>query len=216
MTHRSHHVTYSLALAALFLVGGISTAAADEPADESSDDEQVSASSHEYANSPGSAIVDSENTGLELGDDVSTDDALANVEGGRKSDDDTESKGAPRTSGDGDGHLCEPFPSCARADLGSRPGELDVERFQKVVNSNSDQIRSCYQGALDGDESGKILLHITIDSTGAPNETRIAKSTIGGNDAHECARKTVSNWDFPEPSEFGYVITHPITFGGDQ
>lgn len=219
MTHHSHRTAFTLALAALFFAGGISTAAADEPAGESSDDQQSTSSSDDYASSPGSAIVDSENTGLDLGGgDTSTDDALAKVDGGRESDDE-ESKGAPSTSEDGNGHPCEPFPSCARADLGSRSGELDVERFQKVAQSNTDEIRSCYQSALDDDASGEIVLQITVDSEGATDEVDVKESTIGGDDAHECARESVSNWEFPKPSEFGYdslKIEHPITFRADD
>lgn len=173
-------------------------------------------------------IVGSGAPGLELGSDSSeTDQVLADFDKNRdksaESSDDSSNDEVDETSHDvampddtADGHPCEPYPSCARADLGSRDG-VDATPFQDVAEKHSDAIRSCYTSELEEntDLSGRLVLKFTVDSDGEPADIQVESSSIDSDAVEQCAVEAVAEWSFPTPSEYGYdslTVTHPYSF----
>lgn len=219
-THRS---TLLLSLVVSLSVGFASTAWADEPANGTEAEEATAQSNETSEDTPGSEIINPEKTGLQLGDDVSTDDALARVEGGDTSNPEksSESPQPPGQEKKDSGNVCEPYPSCVRADLGEHRGAVDFEKYQSVAQSYATELRACFSNALENGESGRIVLAFTIDSDGEPAEVVVRRSTIGGEKSRNCTRDAASDWTFPEPPASGpdagsFQMTHPFKLGTDE
>ena len=168
----------------------------------------------------------SSDQGLDLTSSTSDEDsALAAFNQARNENDSSEGSGGHSSEGSqgiggletgNDEHSCSPWPSCSKADLGSKEG-VESEPFRRVAVENNDEIQACYADALEenAELSGQVVLTFTISADGSPKKISVESSSLGDDDVAECAVEKVDEWNFPRPSDYGYEslkVTHPYTF----
>lgn len=91
------------------------------------------------------------------------------------------------------------------------PATYDVNEILKVIRANLNQIRHCYEQALQRKPnlSGRIKTVFTIDSSGRVQTVTVADSTIDDMVMRGCVTGKIQRWSFPklplkEPVQVGY------------
>jgi hypothetical protein len=95
---------------------------------------------------------------------------------------------------------------------------LSKDGVQKVVKTNTDQVRSCYEQftTRTPNIAGKIRLEIKVDSEGRVLSTKVSDNSFADNNIAGCVEAKVKRWRFPaplpsDPTTFSY----PFTFGNE-
>lgn len=92
---------------------------------------------------------------------------------------------------------------------------MSREQIASVVRRHRNEIRACYERALQRDKSlaGQIKIHFKISATGAVFMTNIKSSTMKNKSVEQCVQNKVRHWVFPEPQGCSMVnVTYPFNF----
>ncbi len=92
---------------------------------------------------------------------------------------------------------------------------MDKELIRKVINSHRDQIRFCYEQALQQAPSlgGKVAVQFMVNSAGTVPTARVAQSTANNQLLSDCLVSRVRGWQFPVGKGVaGYSVTYPFVF----
>jgi TonB family protein len=142
--------------------------------------------------------------------------------------------GSPKTSGiagkKGVGELCQGPGPCKKD--GGPPGLppeppfgctpdgagavcMDKELIRKVINGHRDQIRFCYELALQQAPalSGKVSVAFAVATSGVVAAARVENSSAHSEALSECLVSRVRTWQFPVGKQGnGYRVTYPFVF----
>jgi TonB family protein len=95
-------------------------------------------------------------------------------------------------------------------------GCLDKELIRKVIASHRDQIRFCYELALQQSPSlaGKVSVQFLVSANGTVAAARVEHSTVPGDTLGDCLVSRVRSWTFPrgKVDNGGYRVTYPFVF----
>jgi hypothetical protein len=93
-------------------------------------------------------------------------------------------------------------------------GTLDREIIRRVVRQHVNEIKYCYQLALQQTPNlyGRVLVHFVIDSGGRVLSALTVQSSLGEEQQVErCISNAFGRWRFPKPKDGGVVIvSYPL------
>ncbi|MBL8915240.1 MAG: AgmX/PglI C-terminal domain-containing protein [Archangium sp.] len=158
-------------------------------------------------------------------------DIKGNGAGGPEGD--PERIGAIPTSGiaakKGIGALCKGPGPCKKSDIPPPSWEdevsickaegggqcMDKELIRKVIAGHRDQIRFCYEQALQTAPSlaGKVGVSWVVSSAGSVPTARVETSTVRSEAVGDCLVSRIRTWQFPVgKGAGGYRVTYPFVF----
>lgn len=93
-------------------------------------------------------------------------------------------------------------------------GSLDRDQIAKVINSNIQQIRSCYERALlkEPGLGGRLVVEWTIGTNGRVAAVKTRSSTVKGATIPNCVLNSLKTWRFPKPKGGPVVVSYPFIF----
>ena len=97
-------------------------------------------------------------------------------------------------------------------------GSLDKRMIQKVVRLHENEIRHCYETALQKDKTlqGMVKTKFTILDNGAVEKAWIEESTLNNPDVEQCIVDKINNWEFYGINTYGdkvkTIVEYPYTF----
>jgi hypothetical protein len=103
----------------------------------------------------------------------------------------------------------DPVPTCDGAAC------MDRELIRKVINGHRDQIRFCYELALQQTPSlaGKVSVQFAVGIAGGVGAARVADSTARSETLSDCLVSRVRTWQFPVGKQgTAYRVTYPFVF----
>ncbi len=68
--------------------------------------------------------------------------------------------------------------------------------LRSLVNINISDLKECYQNSPTPGKGGKLVIEITLDSSGNVKEFKIVKNEISENSIAECFKTIISSWQF--------------------
>ncbi len=92
---------------------------------------------------------------------------------------------------------------------------LTKDEVAKVIHSHMNEIRYCYESAIQNDPSiaGKVLVDFKIGSRGSVAVAQTAENTMNNVQVGTCLIGKLKNWKFPEPRGGVQVaVTYPFLF----
>lgn len=92
---------------------------------------------------------------------------------------------------------------------------MDKDLIRKVIASHRDQVRFCYELALQESPAlaGKVAVFFAVGQGGAVEAARVAQDTAGSAKLSECLTSRVRTWQFPVGrGSGGYRVTYPFLF----
>ncbi len=93
-------------------------------------------------------------------------------------------------------------------------GSLAKEDIRKVIRSNINDVRYCYEKDMDDTGrvyDGRVSVRFIIQPDGSVDPAAVAKDTTGSDTVGQCIAKAVKTWRFPEPEGGGIVVvTYPF------
>lgn len=83
-------------------------------------------------------------------------------------------------------------------------GTIDKEAIRRVIRAKLNEVKSCYERALNVQEKGrklegKIVLGWEIIEKGQARNVKVKSSTLGNPQVENCIRDRLASWTFPEP-----------------
>ncbi len=99
--------------------------------------------------------------------------------------------------------------------LCSGGGCMDKELIRKVIASHRDQVRYCYEYALQSSPAlgGKVAVSFVVSDSGAVSAAAIADSSANNTTLEACLTSRVRTWQFPVgKGGGGYRVTYPFVF----
>ncbi|MBC7531061.1 MAG: AgmX/PglI C-terminal domain-containing protein [Oligoflexus sp.] len=93
---------------------------------------------------------------------------------------------------------------------------LTKDEIQKVVRSNTDQVRSCYEQFTKRTPglAGKIRMEIKLDKDGHVESSKAADSSFEKPEIAQCIEGKVKRWHFPAPGPTDRkTFSYPFSFG---
>ncbi len=83
-------------------------------------------------------------------------------------------------------------------------GTIDKEAIRRVIRSKLNEVKSCYERALNTLEKGrrlegKVILGWDIIEKGQARNVKVKSSSLGNPAVEECIRRRLASWTFPEP-----------------
>lgn len=94
-------------------------------------------------------------------------------------------------------------------------GCMDKELIRKVIAGHRDQIRYCYEYALQTTPAlgGKVAVQFFVNEAGSVSTARVAESTVASHQLSDCLVSRVRTWQFPVgKNAAGYRVTYPFLF----
>ncbi len=94
-------------------------------------------------------------------------------------------------------------------------GCVDRELIRKVINGHRDQIRFCYELALQQSPSlaGKVSVQFLVAAAGVVADARVEQNTARSEKLSECLVSRVRSWQFPVGRQAAaYRVTYPFVF----
>ncbi len=92
-------------------------------------------------------------------------------------------------------------------------GSLSSEIVRRVVRQHLNEIRFCYEMALNSnpDLAGRVSVRFVISPMGGVAQSNVAASTLGNEQVESCMVRAVRRWTFPSPEGGGIVVvTYPF------
>ncbi|MFT3710774.1 MAG: AgmX/PglI C-terminal domain-containing protein [Archangium sp.] len=140
--------------------------------------------------------------------------------------------GIPRSGVDkrqGVGELCKGPGPCKKEQLAPPTWEtevsvcqaegggqcMDKELIRKVITSHRDQIRFCYEQALQTSPSlaGKVGVSFLVATGGSVPSAKVESSTVKDGSVGDCLVSRIRTWVFPVgKGAGGYRVTYPFVF----
>jgi TonB family protein len=96
---------------------------------------------------------------------------------------------------------------------------MDKELIRKVIASHRDQLRYCYELALQSAPSlaGKVALAFAVAPSGDVAAASVQQTTVGNPALETCLVSRVRTWRFPVPARSpGFRVTYPFLFKPPQ
>jgi hypothetical protein len=93
-------------------------------------------------------------------------------------------------------------------------GRLDKEIIKRLINRRRNEVRACYETALQKDHTlaGRVELLLTIAPDGRVIAAGADKSDVGG-DLGACIANAARSWRFPAVADGGVnVVRYPYVF----
>ena len=103
-------------------------------------------------------------------------------------------------------------PTISRGTIETR-GSLSREVIQRVVRRHHNEVRFCYEQALNSQPNwaGRVTTRFIISSSGAVQTALVSSSTLGHQTTERCITSAVQRWAFPAPDGGGVVsVTYPF------
>jgi len=94
-------------------------------------------------------------------------------------------------------------------------GALDKEIVRRVIRSNLNQIRFCYENGLIKTPglNGRLAVQFVIAGTGSVSTAVIKESSLGNPGVESCVTQAVRRWSFPQRNSGGMtMVTYPFVF----
>lgn len=94
-------------------------------------------------------------------------------------------------------------------------GSLDKSIIERVIRRHRNQVRSCYERALQKDPAlkGKIVVKLAIDGSGrVVSASATDASTLPSEAVRACLVQKVKTWRFPAGGDGMVVVTYPFVF----
>lgn len=94
-------------------------------------------------------------------------------------------------------------------------GCMDKELIRKVISGHRDQIRFCYELALQQAPAlaGKVSVQFAVGTSGFVSTARVANSSAHSDALSDCLVSRVRSWQFPVGrAGGGYSVTYPFVF----
>ena len=94
-------------------------------------------------------------------------------------------------------------------------GCMDKELIRKVINGHRDQIRFCYELALQQAPAlaGKVSVQFAVAASGFVSTARVENSSARSDSLGDCLVSRVRTWKFPVARQAaGYRVTYPFVF----
>lgn len=94
-------------------------------------------------------------------------------------------------------------------------GCIDKELIRKVINGHRDQIRFCYELALQQAPAlaGKVSVQFAVGASGFVAAARVDNSSARSEALSDCLVSRVRTWQFPVGKQAsGYRVTYPFVF----
>ena len=97
-------------------------------------------------------------------------------------------------------------------------GSLNRRLIQKVVRLHENEIRHCYEVALQKDKTlqGTVTTLFGVRETGIVDKVLIMESTLNNRDVERCIADTIKNWEFYGVYTYGdstlLIVKYPYTF----
>jgi TonB family protein len=94
-------------------------------------------------------------------------------------------------------------------------GGLDKDIVRRVIRSNLNQIRFCYEKELikTPQLNGRLAVQFVIAGTGVVSTAVIKDSTLGSSGVESCVTQAVRRWSFPQGRSAGMtMVTYPFVF----
>jgi len=94
-------------------------------------------------------------------------------------------------------------------------GHISKEMILKTVKQHRNEVRGCYEKALqsDPDLEGRVVLKFVITPTGYVAMTQIASSTLGHPGVETCIKDAALKWIFPAHESGGLsIVNYPFVF----
>jgi TonB family protein len=92
---------------------------------------------------------------------------------------------------------------------------MDKELIRKVINGHRDQIRFCYELALQQAPSlaGKVAVQFAVGESGNVAVAKVDQNTSHNATLGDCLVSRVRTWQFPMPRRSaGFRVTYPFVF----
>ena len=92
---------------------------------------------------------------------------------------------------------------------------MDKELIRKVIAGHRDQIRFCYELALQQSPalSGKVAVQFAVGTAGLVSTARVENSTARSEALGDCLVSRVRTWQFPVGARSaGFRVTYPFVF----
>jgi len=92
---------------------------------------------------------------------------------------------------------------------------MDKDLIRKVIASHRDQVRYCYELALQRSPAlaGKVAVQFMVATTGDVPMARVDFTNIASPELSDCLVSRVRSWHFPVAKEAGgYRVTYPFVF----
>ena len=91
---------------------------------------------------------------------------------------------------------------------------MPPETIQSVIRAGAGPLAACYRTALAAQPglAGDLALHFTIDPSGAPQGTRVEKSTLPAGALQGCVVAAFGALRFPVSSAGVLTVLYPIRF----
>lgn len=91
---------------------------------------------------------------------------------------------------------------------------MDKELIRKVINGHRDQIRFCYEMALQQSPAlaGKVSVQFAVGASGSVAAARVENSTARSEALSDCLVSRVRTWQFPVGRSAGFRVTYPFVF----
>ena len=91
-------------------------------------------------------------------------------------------------------------------------GSLDKDLIRRIVRRHVRELEKCYQDGLaeDPELQGRVVLAITILSTGAVGSAVVQSTTLHNQAVEQCLAAAVKGFQFPRPAGGNVVITYPF------
>ena len=92
-------------------------------------------------------------------------------------------------------------------------GALSKETVRRIADRHLNEVKFCYERALDKKPAlkGRVAIKFIISGTGSVQMAAVASSTLGEPSAENCIAEAVRRWTFPQPDGGGIVIvTYPF------
>ena len=92
---------------------------------------------------------------------------------------------------------------------------MDKDLIRKVIAGHRDQIRFCYEMALQTSPAlaGKVSVQFAVATSGSVATARVENSSANSNALGDCLVSRVRTWQFPVGKQGnGYRVTYPFVF----
>ena len=94
-------------------------------------------------------------------------------------------------------------------------GELDKATVRRYIQSKMNQIRWCYQQAVQRNPNlaGQVVYRWVITPTGKVIGVKVASTSLNSNEVEKCIASRIATWRFPSPRGGGTVkVKYPFIF----
>lgn len=106
-----------------------------------------------------------------------------------------------------------PLPPPTTEDVESQ-GTLSREAIQSVVRRHTNEVRFCYERALQQNPNlaGRVMVHFVISPTGTVQSAVARENTVGDPQVGTCVAQAVQRWTFPAPEGGLVAVNYPFVF----